>query len=68
MAALIALMTRFCAGEDNWLARKSNDASGPGTPEIRDGNGKPQRTEHNSRSNIRDTTVNAGSHNPKPEQ
>ena len=34
MAALTALMTRFCAGEDNWLARKSNDASGSGTSEI----------------------------------
>ena len=28
MAALTTLMTRFCIGEDNWLARKSNDASG----------------------------------------
>ena len=68
MAALTALMTRFCAGEDNWLARKSNDASSPGTSEIRDGNDKPRRTEHNSRNNIRDTTVNAGFHNPKPSQ
>ena len=34
MAALTALMTRFCAGEDNWLAHKSNDASGPGTSET----------------------------------
>ena len=31
MSALTALMTRFCAGEDNWLARRSNSASDPGT-------------------------------------
>ena len=65
MTALTALMNRFCVGEDNWLARKSNVASGPGTSEIRDGNGKPRRTEHN---NICDTAVNAGFHNPKPGQ
>ena len=68
MTAHTALMTRFCAGEDNWLAHKSNDASGPGTSEIRDGNGKPRRTEHNSRSNICDTAVNVGIHNAKPSQ
>ena len=42
MTAHTALMTHFCAGEDNWLARKSNNASYPGTSEIRDGNGKPR--------------------------
>jgi hypothetical protein len=64
-------MTRFCAGEDNWLARKSNNASDPGTSEIRDSNGKPRRTKHNSRNNnerLCDTVVNAGFHNPKPDQ
>ena len=65
MATLTALMNRFCAGEDNQLARKSNDASGPGTSEIQDGNGKPRRTEYN---NIRDTAENARFHNPKPGQ
>ena len=64
MTALTALMTRFCAGEDSWLAHRSNSASDPGTSEIRDGNGKPRQTEHNSRS----TMVNAGFHNPKPGQ
>lgn len=39
MAALTSLMTRFCAGEDSWLAR--SDTSDPGTSKIRDGNGKP---------------------------
>jgi hypothetical protein len=71
MTALTALMTRFCAVEDNWLARKSNNASDPGTSEIRDGNGKPRQTEHNSRNNnerLCDTAVNAGFHNPKPGQ
>ena len=65
MTALTALMTRFCVGEDNWLAHKGNDASSPGTSEIRDGNNKPRRTEHNSCSNICDTAVNAGFHNLK---
>ena len=71
MTALTALMIRFCAGEDNWLAHKSNNASDPGTSKIRDGNGKPRRTEQNSRNNnerLCDTAVNAGFHNPKPGQ
>ena len=36
MAALTALMTRFCAGEDSWLARSNNTASetGPLRPRI----------------------------------
>ena len=41
MAALISLMTRFCAGEDSWLARSGT--SDPGTSKVRDGNGKPRR-------------------------
>ena len=38
MEALTTLMTRFCVGEDSWLARSST--SDPGTSEVRDGNGK----------------------------
>ena len=71
VTALTALMTRFCAGEDNWLARKSNNASDLGTSEIRNGNGKPRLNELNGRSNnerVHDTAVNAGFHNPKPGQ
>ena len=71
MTTLTALMTRFCAGEDNWLTRKINNANDPGTSKIRDGNGKPRRTEHNSHNNterLRDTAVNVGFHNPKPGQ
>ena len=40
MTALTTLMTHFCAGEDSWLARRSNSASNQGTSEIRDGNSK----------------------------
>ena len=61
MAALTALMTRFCAGEDSWLAPRSNSASDPGTSEVRDGNGKPRRNKDKRRSNnakIQDTRVN----------
>src|SRR3954469_3952611 len=61
MAALTSLMTRFCTGEDSWLARCST--SDPSTSETRDGNGKPRcnkdrrRTKENSPKN---TAVNAG--------
>lgn len=41
MAALTMLMTRFCAGEDSWLAHSNNTSSKPGTSEARDSNGKP---------------------------
>ena len=40
MAALTSLMTRFCAGEDSWLARSST--CDPSTSKVRDGNGKPR--------------------------
>ena len=54
-------MTRFCAGEDSWLARKGT--SDPSASELRDGNGKPRRNK-NKRQNKEDspdnTTVNAG--------
>ena len=63
MAALTALMTRFCMGEDSWLARSNNNASEPGTSEARNSNGKPRRNRHKRRSNgdnTDDTTVNTG--------
>ena len=34
MAALTALMTRLCAGEDSWLARRSNSTDDPATSEV----------------------------------
>ena len=63
MLALTALMTRFCAGEDSWLARSNNNTSEPGTSEARNSNGKPRCNMHKRRSNgdnTEDTTVNAG--------
>ena len=63
MAALTALMTRFCAGEDSWLARSNNNASEPGTSEARKSNGKPRRNRHKHRNNgdnTDDMALNAG--------
>ena len=62
MAALTTLMTRFCAGEDSWLARSSTTPHS-GTSDVRDNSGKPQRNRHkrqNNSNNTKDTTVNAG--------
>ena len=36
MAALTTLMTRFCAGEDSWLARSNNTSRNPGTSDATD--------------------------------
>ena len=68
MAALASLMTRFCAGEDSWLARRGT--SDPGTSEIRDGNGKPRHTKHKRRNNnsSNSTAVNAGFRGSRPGQ
>ena len=72
MAALTALMTRFCAGEDSWLARRRNSSGDPGTSEVRDGNGKPCRNKNkcrnNNNNNADDTAVNAGFSGPKSGQ
>ena len=69
MAALTRIMTRFCAGEDSWLARSS--ASDPSTSDIRDGNGKPRRSK-NKRRNKEDspdnTMVNTGFRGSQPGQ
>ena len=43
-AALTTLMTRFCAGEDNWMARSST--SDPSISKVMDGNGKPRRNKN----------------------
>ena len=70
MAALTSLMTRFCAGEDSWLARCST--SDPSTSEVRDGNGKSRRSKNNKRQNKEDspksTTVNVGFRSSRPGQ
>ena len=69
MAALTSLMTRFCAGEDSWLARSST--SDPGTSEVRDGNGKPRRNKskrQNKDDSPDNTAVNAGFRGSQPGQ
>ena len=70
MAALTSLMTRFCAGEDSWLARCST--SDPSTSEVRDGNGKSRRSKNNKRRNKEDssksTAVNVGFRSSRPGQ
>ena len=69
MAALISLMTRFCVGEGNWLARSGT--SDPGTSKVRDGNGKLRRN-NNKRRNNEDspdnTMVNTGFRGSRPGQ
>ena len=41
MAALMELLTRFCVGEDSWLAHSNHNASEPSTSEAKNSNGKP---------------------------
>ena len=63
MAALTTLMTRFCAGEDSWLAHSNSTSRNPGTSDARDSNGKPRHSRHKRRNNgdsAEDTDVNAG--------
>ena len=67
MSALTSLMTRFCAGEDSWLARCST--SDPSTSEIRDGNGKSRRRKEqrrNKEKSPKSTGVNAGFKSSQP--
>ena len=67
MAVLTSLMTRFCAGEDSWLARCST--SDPSTSEVRDGNGKPQRRKDQRRTKEngpKNTAVNARFKSSRP--
>ena len=69
MAALTSLMTRFCAGEDSWLA--CSGTSDPGTSEVRDGNAKPRRNKskrRNNEDNPDNTAVNAGFKSSQPGQ
>ena len=69
MAALTSLMTRFCAGEDSWLARCST--SDPSTSEVRDENGKPRRSKNkrwNKEDSPKSTAVNAGFRSSWPGQ
>jgi hypothetical protein len=72
MAALTSLMTRFCAGEDSWLARSSHNGE-TGTMGARDGNGQPKQNKNKRRhknggSNTKDAVVNAGFNGPRAGQ
>ena len=69
MAALTTLMTRFCAGEDSWLARSNNISKKRGTSDTKDGNSRSRHNKHKrhiNSDNIEDTAVNAGFKGSKP--
>ena len=51
MAALTTLMTRFCVGEDSWLARSNNISKNHGTSDTKDNNGRSHRNKHKRRIN-----------------
>ena len=71
MAALTTLMTRFCAGEDSWLARSNNMSKSPGNSDTKDNSGRLHRNKQKRRindDNAEDTTVNAGFRGSKPGQ
>ena len=69
MAALTSLMTRFCAGEDSWLARSNNLSKNAGNLDTKDHNGRSRRSKNKRRVNgddKEDTAVNAGFRGSKP--
>ena len=71
MAALTTLMTRFCAGEDSWLARNNNLTKSPGNSDTKDNNNRSRRNKHKRRingDNTEDMAVNAGFRGSKPGQ
>ena len=56
-------MTRFCTGEDSWLARSNNMTKNPGNSDTKDSSGRSRRNKQKRRingDNAEDTTVNAG--------
>ena len=63
MAALTTLMTRFCAGEDSWLARSNNLTKNTGNSNTKDKSDRSRRNKQKRRVNSdsnEDTAVNAG--------
>src|SRR3954465_14602642 len=63
MAALTTLRTRFCAGEDRWLARSNNLTKNLGNSDTKDKSGRSRRNKQKRRVNSdsnEDTTVNPG--------
>ena len=64
-------MTRFCAGEDSWLARSNNLSKNAGNPDTKDHNGRSRRNKNKRRvkgDNNEDTAVNTGFRGSKPGQ
>src|SRR4051812_20361629 len=63
MATLTTRMTRFCAGEDSWLAHSNNLTKNLGNSDTKDKSGRSRRNKQkccvNSDSN-EDTEVKAG--------
>ena len=71
MAALTTLMTRFCVGEDSWLARSNNMTKSPGNSDTKDSSGRSRRNKQKRRingDNAEDTAVNAGFRGSKLDQ
>ena len=71
MADLTTLMTRFCAGEDSWLARSNIISKNHGTSDTKDSNGRSRRNKHKrciNSENTEDTAVNARFRGSKPGQ
>ena len=71
MAALTSLMTRFCAGEDSWLACSNNLSKNSGSSDFKERNGRSCRNKnkhHINGDNSEDTAVNAGFRGSKPGQ
>ena len=71
MVAFTMLMTRFCAGEDSWLARSNNITKTPGNSDTKDSSGRSRRNKQKRRingDNAEDTAVNAGFKSSKPSQ
>ena len=63
MAALTTLMTCFCAGEGNWLARSNNMTKNSGSSDTGDISGRSRRNKqkrHINGDNAEHTAVNAG--------
>ena len=64
-------MTRFCAGEDSWLARSNNMTKNPGNSDTKDSSGRSRRNKqkrHINGDNAEDMAVNAGFRGSKPGQ
>ena len=71
MAARTMLMTRFCAGEDSWLARSNNISKNHGNSDTKDSSGRSRRNKQKRRinsDNAEDTAVNARFRGSKPGQ